>query len=1264
MPALMKTLLIELCRPLATRHSAGRCRRPLLSMPLAMLVVLGLLATPASAAGTYSWTGGGGNTSWSTTGNWASGTAPTGSTNTLVFSGSLGTTNTNTVSSLSLSNLTFASGASAFTLSGSSITLSSGTISSLSSNLQTVNLGIELVGSNLVTSAANRAIVLGGNIVGSGSLNKTGAGVLTLSGSNSYTGATNVTTGTLALGSNTALGSATAVTVSAELATGSFTNSVGAVTLTSGSITGGGTLVGTGYTVRAGSVSAVLGGTGALTKTTVGTVTLSGSNTYTGLTTVSAGTLAYGTSNAIASGDVTVNAGGELALGNYSDTVGLVTLNGGTASSAVISGGSGILTASSYSLVSGSVTANLAGSGTLSKTSAQTVALTGSNSFTGDMTISQGVLNIQNNNALGTTSGSTAIASSGAALELQNNITVTGETIVYSGVGVSSQGAIRNISGTNTLAGNLIQNGTLAGRINSDAGLLRLVSGTLSNSSNLGLTVGGAGDTLIGSIITGTNALNKDGAGTLTLSGSNTFTGATNITDGKLVYGTNDALGTGNLTVNGANAVLNLGSYSDSIGRFTLTSGTLAMAASNSNTAQLISTNVNAMALGTTNTLDLAGSSTTAGIYKLLAGTAISGTFGTVNNLNSAYSLLYSGSTLDLQQKAVFGTVTAIPSSGSIITGGTLGIGYTVANNAASGGANLAFTGTAGSNLTGSTSGTAAAGSSSGTISGMAFTGATTGSNQAGVFTINAPAAFGTTTTTSTVSVNVYDHASPTVASLAGGTLSLGTLHAGFSSATSTNSLTGSNAAGYRVAMSGSATAANGISLTTLSGVAAGSNTPITATLAAGGTAGAINQNFTYTFADDSVLNGASANLGTASILVTGSVYTGQSTWATNGSGSWGTLNNSFGTNWGANQGSPGLDAGYTNTDTATFGSAVTSGTAVVSLDGAAPSLRAITFSNTSASYNIAQGSSGSLTLSGSGGAATVDVAGNQSISAPLVLGTSVDIDVAAGSQLTVNGAISGTSGSELNLTGPGSTIFTGTSNYTGNTNVNAGELLLAGALGNTAMSVASGATLAGNGSILGVVTVQDGGTISPGSGPYDGDGPTSYATLTTGSLSLGGTASTATTLMDIQGVGTGAGTAGINYDQIAAGNITYGGDLVLNFWTTESFATWTVFHLFDFTGVAFEHLSSLTIGTGAEGNVYAGLSFRYVSDGEWIADGGSEKPTLTFSERTGDLTVALVPEPSTLLIAGIGIAMTFYQARRKVSRRRQRLQANAGVAA
>ena len=1622
MPALMNKFV--LCLPVSICHSAGRLRWQLLKMPLAAILVLGLLATPATAAGTYSWTGGGGNTSWSTTANWAGGTAPSGSTNTLVFSGSTVTSNTNTIPSLSLSSLSFAAGASAFTLSGSNIALNAGTISSTSSNLQTINLGIDLQGANTVSGAVGRNIVLGGALTGTGSLTKSGSNTVTLSGSNTFSGLTTVGVGTLAFGSNNALSSDVTLN-GGELALGGFTGNVGAVILNSGAITGsGGSLTGSSYTLKSGSVSAVLSGTGSLSKTTTGTVILSGSNTYSGLTTVSAGTLAYGTSNAIGSGNVTISGGGELALGSYSDTVGSVTLTSGTIS------GSGTLTGSDYTLISGLVSASLAGSGTMVKNQTSTVTLTGSNSFTGDFTINTGIVNIQNSSALGSASGTTTVTS-GATLQLQGGITLSAEPLAIRGQGASgSSGALQNVSGTNTISGPINQ--IVASRINSDAGLLRITNNSISGTGLL--TIGGAGDTLISSTIATSTGLTKDGSGTLTLSGSNTYTGLTAVAEGKLLYGTSNAIATGGVTVGtgSTSGIFSTGSYSDSIGAFTLTSGTLAMAANATSQAQLISTNV--ISLGSTNTLDLAGSGTTAGLYKLLAGTSVTGSFGTVSNLNNAYSLLQSGSTLDLQQKGVIGTITATPSAVSIITGGSTAFAYTVANANATGGATLSFSGTGLSNVVGSSSGTAAAASTSGSIAGLTFNGTGTGANQAGTFTVSDPNAY-PTSATGTVNVNVYGHSSPTLTS---GTISVGNVHVGYGATTSLVGLSATNAAGYRVDMSGSAPASGNVSLSSLSAVAAGTSATINATLAAGGTAGAVSQNLIYTFRDDSSLSGASANTGTAAITVvggiynlaaanpittpitltnihvggtfgtsaltisntapagsyteglnagfgtgigsvstnsgtfsnlaagstnssslaiglggssnsgtagvvtgtqaillvssgsnsglantslatqsvavsgtvfnlaaantittpitltnirvggtfgtsaltisntapggsyteglnaafgsstgaastnsgtfsnlaagqtnssslvvglggssntslaglvsgtqaislvsngtvsgladtslttqnvaisggvynyanaaytgttvafgnvhqgasgvsqnvafgnqtvtsasyqdllnvsgtttnslvtangftglaastsgsttnnlglsantgtlgslastvnltlvsnangvsglsdgvatvvgsptaittTGNVYSGQSTWATNGSGSWGTLNSSFGTNWGANQGSPGLDAGFTNTDTATFGSATTSGTAVVSLDGAAPSLRAITFSNTNASYNIAQGTgTGSLTLSGSGGAATVNVAGNQSISVPLTLGTSVNIDVAAGSQLTVNGAISGTSGSALSLTGSGKTIFTGTSTYTGNTNVNAGELLLAGALGNTAVSVGSGATLAGNGSILGDVTVSNGGTINPGTGPYDAAGPASYATLTVGDLSLGGAASTATTLMDIRGDGTGAGTAGINYDQIAAHDITYGGDLVLNFWTTESFAAWTVFDLFKFTGVATEHFASVKIGTGEVGNVYAGLSFVYRADGEWIADGGSDKPTLTFSEKTGDLTVALVPEPSTLLIAGIGVAMTFYQARRKAARRRQRVQANAGVA-
>ena len=113
------------------------------------------------------------------------------------------------------------------------------------------------------------------------------------------------------------------------------------------------------------SISAVIsnGGTGqsnGLIKAGPGTLNLSGANTYTGLTTVSGGTLAYGVLDALSSGAVTV-AGGTLDLSTFSDTVGAVTLSSGS-----IVSSTGVLTGTSYALTNtGSVSAILAGTAAL-----------------------------------------------------------------------------------------------------------------------------------------------------------------------------------------------------------------------------------------------------------------------------------------------------------------------------------------------------------------------------------------------------------------------------------------------------------------------------------------------------------------------------------------------------------------------------------------------------------------------------------------------------------------------------------------------------------------------------------------------------------------------------------------------------------------------------------------------------------------------------------------------------------------------------------
>src|SRR5207248_7357913 len=109
------------------------------------------------------------------------------------------------------------------------------------------------------------------------------------------------------------------------------------------------------FELKNGTVNAILAGSGiALNKTTAGTVTLNGLNTYTGLTNVTAGTLAEGVSNAISTGDLTVN--GSTAIfdlgASHSDSVGAVTLDG---VGAINGSGTSTLTGTSYDFRSGSV---------------------------------------------------------------------------------------------------------------------------------------------------------------------------------------------------------------------------------------------------------------------------------------------------------------------------------------------------------------------------------------------------------------------------------------------------------------------------------------------------------------------------------------------------------------------------------------------------------------------------------------------------------------------------------------------------------------------------------------------------------------------------------------------------------------------------------------------------------------------------------------------------------------------------------------------
>ncbi|MEI6606893.1 MAG: autotransporter-associated beta strand repeat-containing protein [Verrucomicrobiota bacterium] len=609
-----------------------------------------------------------------------------------------------------------------------------------------------------------------------------------------------------------------------------------------------------------------------------------------------------------------------------------------------------------------------------------------------------------------------------------------------------------------------------------------------------------AGSLALGSQITGSNSVVKTGTGTTTLTAANSYNGATTIQQGTLAIGIGGSISNSTSIIVGdagsSGAVLDVSALSSGFtigntqtlkGIGTLVTGTGAAKTTNNGILapgnSIGTLNITGdYAFGSTSIYQVETNATSSdkiaisGAASIVTGAAItfSGSTGlgkyvlasAASGLNSGtftgtaptdYRLAYSTTELDLIHKATIGTINASAAAASIITGGSTDISFTVSNSAPTNSDSLAFSATSGSNTSGSVTGPVgvAAGAVSGTTSGLSFTGTTVGAGQTGSFAVSDIAATNSPQSAS-VSVNVYDHASGT----ASGTLNLGTLHAGYSvPVASSNNLSAANASGYRVDLAGSAEANGKISLNSLSGIAAGSSGNITATLATGQTAGVINQGFTYTFADSSALAGASSNVGTASLTVSGQVYSGAMIW-TGTSGNFDT-NSQWNDSADANvHVAPGLDASFTGVDTATFSGA--GGT--VSLNGAAPNVNALTLAG-SGSYTIA-GNSG-ITLAGTN--PSISATGTHTISAP----------------------VSGSGG--FTKTGAGTLVLSGSNDYTGLTTIAAGRLLVDGSnTGNGAVNVDADTTLGGTGSIAGAVNVA--GTLAPGA---------SIGTLTSGALSF-----------------------------------------------------------------------------------------------------------------------------------------------------------------
>jgi autotransporter-associated beta strand protein len=335
------------------------------------------------------------------------------------------------------------------------------------------------------------------------SVTQSGAGTTILSGSDSYTGATNVTAGTLQIGNgssgNLAGGSVVTVTNSGILALDlgnsvTFANNVGlSGSSASLKITG---------SSSSETLTGIISGAGSLAQTGAATTILTGLNTYTGTTKVSAGTLQVGTSTQAASigtGALSVGAGASLILSN---------VHGNSLANSASNGVGGVGTlnvdSTNTNTLSGALTDGSTGQLALTQSGAGTTILTnGANTFSGATSITSGILEI----------GTTATAGSLGA---------------KSAVGIGGTATLDLVNGT----GNTLANAVTAG--SSGVGTLEI------NSANI--------NTISGALIDGSGggqlSLSQKGAGTTILTNSgNTFSGATNVGDGTLQIGTTSVAG-------------------------------------------------------------------------------------------------------------------------------------------------------------------------------------------------------------------------------------------------------------------------------------------------------------------------------------------------------------------------------------------------------------------------------------------------------------------------------------------------------------------------------------------------------------------------------------------------------------------------------------------------------------------------------------------------------------------------------------------------
>ena len=487
------------------------------------------------------------------------------------------------------------------------------TIGDLSGDVgSTINLGPN----RLIFGTATPSTTFAGSITGTGSIVKQGSGSVTLSGSSSYNGGTTLADGTLVITQPSSLGVFGNLSVTGN-ATLQLANPMTLGTIIV--ITAGKTfsLYNDVNATLSGSISQTAA-SASMTKLGSGILTLTGTSSYTGGTTISGGTLSLQASGQLATtGAVNVLSGATFDISSgtpASQTIGALT-------------GGGSVTIGAKTLIfgngaSGSFTfaGGISGSGSIQKTGIGTAIFSGTstNTYGGTTTISSGTLSLQGQNFTLPASSIVSI-SGGAFLDIASSPTAMQTIGQLTGSGTVTLGSKQLIFGTNSVspstfsgviqdAGSILKQGTdqaiftgantFSGGTTVQAGELSIgpggsllstgevtvgtgaavatfnistggnqVIGALSGASdgivNLGgnqLSVGAtspASTTFAGQIQGVGGSILKKGSNTLVLSGSSSYSGGTTLQMGTIAIEQASSLGTGNLSVTG-NSTLNI----------------------------------------------------------------------------------------------------------------------------------------------------------------------------------------------------------------------------------------------------------------------------------------------------------------------------------------------------------------------------------------------------------------------------------------------------------------------------------------------------------------------------------------------------------------------------------------------------------------------------------------------------------------------------------------------------------------------------------